>query len=536
MRFGRIALEDAEGALLGHSVTVKKERLKKGRRLTAADIALLRRVGHADIIGARLAAGDVREDEAAERIARCLAGAHLRFAKPFTGRCNLHATSRGVALIDRSQVDAVNGIDEALTVATVAPYEVVEAGQLVATVKVIPLAVPGSLLEKCERRARAPAAVSVAALRPRPAGLVMTRLPGLKESVLDKTAATLATRLDNLGSEITRETRCAHTEEAVAEAVADLIADGCAPVLVFGASAIIDRRDVVPGAIERIGGRIERLGMPVDPGNLLLLAYRDEVPILGLPGSARSLRLNGFDYVLRCLLAGVAVSAQDLAGLGVGGLLKEMPGRPQPREPARPKPAAIAALVLAAGESRRMGRANKLTAETGGVAMVRRVVEAALASRAHPVVVVTGFQAGRIGTALAGCPVSLVHNPNYREGLSTSLAAGLAALPDGVDGALICLGDMPRITAPHLDRLIAAFDPAASQAICVPTRDGRRGNPVLWGARYFAQMRGLSGDTGARHLIDENRDAVCEIVFEDDAIFVDVDTPRALAALEAARG
>ena len=539
MRFGPVLLSEAEGAILAHSLRYGRKILKKGHRLAAGDIAALRAAGLSEVIAARLEADDVPEDAAAAAVARAAAGEGTRLAPAFTGRGNIHATVHGLAVIDRERLDRVNLMDEALTVASVAPFEVVEAGQLLATVKVIPLAASRSVVEAASALAASdPPLVRVAAFRAHDAGLLLTRLPGFKESILDKTVKTARARIEALGSRLAEVVRCDHEEGAVAEAIAGLMEKGCAPILIFGASAIIDRRDVVPAAIERAGGAVDHFGMPVDPGNLLLLAHCGATPVLGLPGSARSARVHGFDWVLQRLLAGLRVTGHDLMLLGAGGLLKEIQGRPQPRErrpagrAARP---AVAALVLAAGQSRRMGRVNKLLSEIDGRPMVARTVDAVLASRARPVVVVVGHQAERVRAALAGRDIRIVDNPDYAAGLSTSLRQGLEALGDEPLGALICLGDMPRIEPGHLDALIDAFAPAEGRAICVPTRDGKRGNPVLWGAAFFADMKRVAGDVGARHLIGEHAELVHEVPIEDDAIFVDIDTPEALTALKAGK-
>jgi molybdenum cofactor cytidylyltransferase len=535
MKFLTLAVAEAEGTILAHSHRVDTGKLAKGHRLTKADVARLQAAGVAAIAVVELEASDIGEDEAAARAAAAVAGAGTKVGAAFTGRANINARARGLAVIDAAAIDALNAIHEALTIATVAPFDVAEPDQLLATVKVIPLGVPRAALERWVATAGARPPVALAPFRPHDVGLILTRLPGLKEAVLDKTAAVQAERLGPLGGRIAVERRCAHAVDAVAAALADLLAHGCDPILVFGASAVIDRRDVVPAAIEQAGGTIERLGMPVDPGNLLLLARHGRTAILGLPGSARSPRLNGYDYVLRRILAGVPVGGADLARLGVGGLLKEIPGRPQPREPeaAVPRAPKIAAIVLAAGQSRRMGEANKLLAEVAGTPMVRRTVQAIARSRARPIVVVTGHQAEAVRAALAGLDVAITHNPRYAEGLSTSLAHGIRALPSGTDGAVVCLADMPEIRAEHVDRLIAGFAPAASRAIGVPTRRGKRGNPVLWGAPYFAALTAIAGDVGARHLIGEHADRVYEVAMDDDAIFLDIDTPAALAALRA---
>jgi molybdenum cofactor cytidylyltransferase len=178
-----------------------------------------------------------------------------------------------------------------------------------------------------------------------------------------------------------------------------------------------------------------------------------------------------------------------------------------------------------------MGAANKLTADIGGKPMVRRVVEAALASAASPVLVVTGHQAADVRAALAGLTVSFVHNPDYAQGLSSSLKAGIGALPDTAVGALVLLGDMPQITAAHLDRLMAAFADDKGAGIIVPTHAGKRGNPVLWPRAHFAEMLQLEGDAGAKRLLAAHASRVREVDLGTDAIFTDVDTPEALAQL-----
>jgi molybdenum cofactor cytidylyltransferase len=291
---------------------------------------------------------------------------------------------------------------------------------------------------------------------------------------------------------------------------------------------------VIPAAVEAIGGRIEHFGMPVDPGNLMLVGTARERPILGAPGCARSPKENGFDWVLMRLLAGLPVSREDVTGMGVGGLLMEIVTRPQPREePAPEKGRRIAAVILAAGQSTRMGGPNKLLAEIGGRPLVRIAAEEALASRARPVIVVTGHQRDNVEAALDGLDVQRVHNPDFADGLSTSLRAGLAAVPDDVDGAIVCLGDMPQVRAALVDRLIGAFDPERGALVVVPTIDGKRGNPVVWSRRFFPELMALQGDVGARNLIGRYPEAVAEVPLADTAALVDVDTPEALVKLKA---
>jgi molybdenum cofactor cytidylyltransferase len=537
VRFGKAPLGEAEGAVLGHTTRLPGALvLKKGHRLSAADLEALARAGHDGVVCARLDPGEIGEDEAAALVARAAAGPFVRAAEASTGRANLFAERAGLLMVDRGAVDAANALDESITLATLPPHTRVAEGDMVATVKIIPFAARAPIVEACARALGAPGAP---ALSVRPfgrceAGLVLTRLPGVAESLLDRAAEAQHRRLERLGGRVARETRCAHDEAALADALAALAAEGHSPLLVLGASAIADRHDVVPAAVERAGGEVLYFGMPVDPGNLTLIARLGLSPVLGVPGCARSLKPSGFDWVIERVAAGLPVGRAEIAGMGVGGLLVEPPTRPQPRlapplaAPARP--ARVGAVVLAAGRSQRMGD-NKLLAEVGGRPMVAHVIEALRRAGVAPLVVVTGHEADRVSAALESAGARFVHNPDYAEGLSTSLRAGLAALGDGVDGALVCLGDMPLVGPGHLRALVDAFEAEGCAAVCVPAFERKRGNPVLWPARHFAEMMSLSGDAGARSLLDKYAADVRHVAVADAGVNVDVDTPEALAAL-----
>jgi molybdenum cofactor cytidylyltransferase len=234
------------------------------------------------------------------------------------------------------------------------------------------------------------------------------------------------------------------------------------------------------------------------------------------------------------LLAGLAVPREAITGMGVGGLLMEIVTRPQPRdEPVAAGAQSIVAIVLAAGRSTRMGGSNKLIAEIGGKPLVRIAAEQALASRAKPVIVVTGHQRERVEAALAGLPVRLVHNPDFADGLATSVRAGIAAVPAAADGAVICLGDMPQVDAALIDRLIDAFAPEQGALAVIPTINGKRGNPVLWSRRFFPELMAIEGDIGARALIGRYGEAVIEVPVTGAAALTDIDTQEALAGIKA---
>ncbi len=538
MFFGPLPLPDAEGAILAHSLRLGALAFKKGRRLSAADVAALREAGVGEVIAAKLSDADIGEDAAATRIAAAVAGGGVQIAAAFTGRVNLFAAARGLLRLDPARVDAINTIDESVTIATLPDYAPVEPGQMLATVKIIPFAAPAAAVEQAERLAADGAPpLAVLPYRPLSVALIQTRLPGMKESVLDKTVTVTRERVEALGGTLVHEARCAHDEGALADLIAAMPAADL--LLIAGASAITDRRDVLPAAIERAGGVVEHFGMPVDPGNLLLLARRGDKPVLGLPGCARSPKLNGFDWVLQRIAAGVPPGRAEVMRMGVGGLLAEIPTRPLPRAglaAETPRAPRVTALVLAAGRSSRMGPTNKLLAEVNGAPLVARAVEAALASQAANVIVVTGHQGESVARALSERPVTFVHNPAFAEGLSSSLRAGLAAVPSESDAVVVCLGDMPRVSSAVIDRLIAAYSPLEGRAICVPTTHGKQGNPVLWDRAFFTEMAALTGDAGAKRLIGQHADRLCEVPVDDAGVLYDVDTPDLLAGFTATVG
>ncbi len=535
MKFGAVSPADALGGTAVHSIRQGDLVLKKGTLIGPKEVAALERAGVKEIVVARLEQGDVSEDQAAAEIAAAIAGEGVRADRAFTGRCNLFAESAGVLVVDKETIDRLNRIDEAVTLATLAAYKPVVDGEMIATVKIIPFAVAKAARDRAvAEAAKAKPVIRVAPYKVRKIGVVSTLLPGLSPKIIDKTLKITHARIAPAGASIVAERRVPHEQAALARAIDEVLAAGAELVIVFGASAIADRRDVIPAAVEAIGGEIEHFGMPVDPGNLMLIARLRGQAVLGAPGCARSPKENGFDWILMRLLAGLPVSRDDITGMGVGGLLMEIVTRPQPRtEPAPEKGRNIAAVVLAAGRSTRMGAINKLIAEIGGKPLVRIAAEQALASRAKPVIVVTGHERERVEAALAGLPVRFVHNPDYADGLGTSLKAGIAAVPENADGAVVCLGDMPQVDSQLIDKLIAAFDPERGALVVMPSIEGRRGNPVLWSRRFFPDLMAVQGDIGARHLIGAYAEAVVEVPVAGEAALTDVDTPESFSAVKA---
>lgn len=335
MRFGPVPLDAAAGAVLAHAVPLPGGRLKKGHVLRDGDLAALAAAGLSEVIVARLEPGDVAEDAAALRLARALVpepeAAGLRLEAPFTGRVNIRATGPGVVALDAAAIGRLNAVDPMITLATVPAWQRVTEGTMVGTVKIISYAVrEAALAAACVAGAasmrRLPPVVEVA-------DLVVTETAPGAAAAEERALRAVRDRVTRLGITLGATRVVAHRTEAVAAAIRD---SGAGMVLILTGSATSDIDDVVPAGLRAAGGEVIRFGMPVDPGNLLVLGRQGGRPVIGLPGCARSPALNGADWVLERLACGVAVSAEDIAAMGVGGLLKEIPTRPQPRDRARP--------------------------------------------------------------------------------------------------------------------------------------------------------------------------------------------------------
>ncbi|MGC6452862.1 MAG: NTP transferase domain-containing protein [Candidatus Puniceispirillaceae bacterium] len=534
MRFGPVPVEECGGAILAHAVRLPDGRLRKGVHLTADDVERLQAAGVAQVVVARLEDGDVGEDEAAARLAEALMPAGVRLSEASTGRVNVYAVGRGIVRFDRDRLKAVNKIDEGTTIACVQHNQLVEDGDMIATLKIIPYSLPDAVVAQVERQAADGPVLTFHQLSARPFALIQTRVEGMKPAMLASTEKVTKQRLNQLDCALVDSRIVAHDSDEVTAAIAAARDHGAEAVLICGASAISDRRDVVPMAVRAAGGSIDRIGLPADPGNLLMTARLDGMPVIGMPGCARTSRLNGFDWVLHLILAGLPLDDDEIADMAIGGLLMEIASRPLPRrmvERRQPDNISIGGVLLAAGMSRRMADRNKLLVEIDGMPMVRRAALSMLEGGIRDLVVVTGHDCERVTAALDGLAVRIVENPDFADGQAGSVAAGIGALPDTVCGALIGLGDMPYVASELVAEMISDHSGLGDHQarISFPVFEGRRGNPVLWGRSFFPALSGLAGDMGGRGILAENPAAVNSIGWGDDTIHRDIDTDDDLA-------
>jgi len=336
MRFQAVPVEQAEGHILGHNIAGDNGRrvLRKGKAVTADDIALLKALGRRKVYVAVIAPDDIDENAAAERITQEVAGHGIRLSTAATGRVNMIASFAGVLRVDVSLLTALNNF-QGVTLATLPRHAAVPAGKTVATLKIIPYALPLTVVDEIQDVTAGKPIISLTPLAPKRVGLILSGSPISKERVTASFHTALSARLEQLHSNIERVDYVPLEDESGERQLADVIqayiAGGIEMIILAGETAIMDRYDIAPRAVERAGGEVTCFGAPVDPGNLLMLGYLGEASIVGAPGCVRSPKTNIIDLVLPRLLAGDRLTQADIVALAHGGLLEDVPERPLPR-------------------------------------------------------------------------------------------------------------------------------------------------------------------------------------------------------------
>ncbi len=526
MWFGELKTEDCVACILAHSLKVSGKKISKGTLLDHSMVKELSEHGYDSLTVARLEESDIPEDEAATRLSIAVCGSGVRVETAHTGRVNLYAACDGLFVFDRDSIIAINSVTESITLSVIAENQWVLAGRMIGTAKIIPYGVAQEDLTKAISYA---SDLMVCKPHAKRAVLIQTTFSAIKTSTLDKTAKTTAQRLQARSSDLIKELRCDHAIDNVADALAT--AGSLQPdlVLIVGASAISDRFDVLPSAVMRCKGHVQRVGIPVDPGNLLMLAELGGMPVVGMPGCARSVKHNGLDLLLDRIICDIEITDAWLNSLCIGGLLGEMHDRPQPRVVATPGNR-VAALVLAAGSSKRAGETNKLLYPFKDKTLVGAVIETVLKSSVMTSLVVTGHQRERVEEAIKQYDIEVCHSVKYSSGMAHSLAMGISRLQT-YDAVLVCLADMPHVSTDVINKIVASAD-GAKNKIVVPVYNQQRGNPVLIGRTFFDSLLQHEGDSGARYLIQQYPDQVIEVEVDTDSVLRDYDTAVALQSID----
>jgi molybdenum cofactor cytidylyltransferase len=334
MKFGAVPLEQAGGKVLGHSLSTGDgtKLLNKGRILSEDDLALLRAHGIASVVVAELAVDDVGENEAARRLGTAVAGDGVKMTAPGVGRANLTAAADGVLHVAVERLHALNSVDEGITLATLRRHSLVRGGQLVGLVKIIPFAVAGAHLAQAEAIARAgDGLLCLRPLTPRSVSLLIAGPASAQAALHDDYAPPVRQRIEGLGSLIGQITYIAYEANALEDALRVEHDHGRDLVIIVSVAATMDRGDVLPVALDALGAEEVQFGIPVDPGNLLVLGYVGTMAVLGAPGCIKSPRSNVIDMLLPRLLTGERLRRADLVQMGHGGLMEDVRERPMPR-------------------------------------------------------------------------------------------------------------------------------------------------------------------------------------------------------------
>lgn len=550
MIFAEFNINECLGAVLAHSRKLGGKRIAKGRVLNEALIEAFMHEGVTSLVCAKPEKGDRSEDEVASQIAQKLleglAAEDIETSIAATGRVNFKARKAGLIRYDRNQLRAFNLVNEGVGLSLPAHNELLSAGQFIATLKVIPFFLHRDVVAKLLAVLGDAPLFTFHALTTKKVALIQTYGHALPDKVYQATEIVTRNRLEALGSQLISSFQSAHQTEELTCQIDSAIQKGAEILLICGGSSIVDRQDVIPAAICQLGGQIDQLGLAVDPGNMLMTASIGGVPVIGMPGCARSPKLNGFDWVLQLLLAAIPLDRETLADLAAGGLLSEIASRPMPRIQAekhfRQKaetPQNMACILLAAGQSRRMGGTNKLLMEIRGKPVIRHAAEALCQAGLGDIYVVTGHQPEHLQNCLKGLDVTFVHNPDYASGQASSVVRAISALPEEVSDVLIGLGDMPLMKPALLTALAKQHQEKSGTGlpqITLPTFQieeksemVRRGNPVIWSSAFFADLSGLSGDQGGRQILADYPACIQQLHWPDPHPFMDVDTGEAFA-------
>jgi molybdenum cofactor cytidylyltransferase len=535
MKLNRLAPQNAVGHLSVHAHKIPQGKIQKGQIITESDADDLAKAGIDEITCAVAEQGDIDENTAAERLARHLTGAGIIPGKASTGRINFTTKHLGVVRYDRGSLSRINAIDEGITLALVQHNQLLAPGDMIATLKIIPFYVSADSVSRIEKIISGDPLFSLHPLKAKKTWLIQSRFDHQSDNFIAATERVTAARVDQLGSTMIGNSSVAHDRGDLVAAIKAASDAGAEIILIAGASAIADRHDVIPEAVIEAGGVVDHFGLAVDPGNLLMLGHIDKKLVIGMPGCARSPKLNGLDWVMQLHLAGIDLDREELSEMAAGGLLMEIASRPMPRAlvARKPKRARIEGVLLAAGMSNRMGDENKLLAEISGTPMIRHIAETMKQSRLDNITVILGHDAEAVSAALDGIEARLVFNPDYRKGQSTSLRTALNHLDAATTDVMVFLGDMPLVDSAAVDRLIAAHAKTENRPSCItlPVIEGQRGNPVIWGESFFAEIAGITGDTGARPLFEAYPAAINAVPFEGPDLLFDADTPESLDLL-----
>ena len=522
------------GDILAHSIFLKVGRIRKGKIISQEDINLMLQDGIENIYVGEFDNDDLDENYASKKIAEAICVDGVTRSPTYSGKTNITSKYDGLIEIDKEKVFELNRLSTNIAVSTLNNHDIVYNGDHILSVKIISYAINKADLEKIINFLNTNKIIQLKPFKSLKFGVIYTESVNEKKNIIEKTKKSIKSRVSDYNSTIMDEIIVKHDIEAIKLALEKQLTMDIDCLLFFLSSSVADVSDILPSIISEFGGKITSYGMPLDPGNLTLSGYINNHKILVAAGSARSDALNGLDWHLNSLHAGIEIDQDIIDSLGVGGLLKDIDfavRRKRISKNINTKKANIAAIVLSAGESKRMGEDNKLLLKVNGKTIIANYIENISKSNVSEILVVTGHQSDLIQGELEKYDVNFIYNPDYKDGMSTSLRAGINALSTNIDAAMICLPDMPLIGIYEINKLIDYYNPKIGNEICIATSNEQRGNPVLWDKKYFNELSDIKGDKGGRHLLSQYEEKSVEVNL-GEAVSFDVDTKSSYNSLK----
>jgi molybdenum cofactor cytidylyltransferase len=531
MKIKNLAPQDSIGVVLAQTYNLPGKIISKGTFVTNEVVGYFKTGNVKTILCAVPEEGDIHEDEAAEAISSAIDKNHIYADKASTGRVNFKSQSLCLVRYDRDFIKELNLVDESIAFSIVEHNQLLAEGDLIATLKIIPFFMQKKYVDRVIKILAKDELFKIHSLKKKEVILIQTCFEWQKKSIFTATSNVTKARLEALGCSLKKEKLINHDYDTLRAIIRSSVKNEPEILLVSGATAITDRSDYIPKAILSEGGEIIQYGLAVDPGNLLLIGKVGNTTVIGMPGCARSPKLNGFDWVLQLLMADIPINREELADMGAGGLLMEIASRPLPRALAKTvskREKKVMGVILAAGNSTRMGNDNKLLKSIGDAPLIRNTAIEMLKSDLDTCSVVLGYQSDKVADVIKDLNVNLILNPLWKEGQASSLRAAINTLDSTYSDLLIMLGDLPGIKSSHINSIIEEhlLTDNRKSKITIPSFKGQKGNPVIWGRSFFHDLSNLEGDVGGRALFSEHPAAINILEMDDPWVVEDADTPE----------
>ncbi len=523
--------QESLGSVIAQTYNLPGKTISKGTFVTSEIVGYFKEGEVQNILCAVPDNGDIHEDEAANIISNAIDRSHIYIDSASTGRVNFKSRSLCLVRYERDLIKNVNLVDESIAFSIVEHNQLLAKNDLIATLKIIPFFTRKKYVDQIISILDNKELFKTHTLNKKEVSLIQTSFEWQKKSMFKATLNVTKNRLEALDCSLNEEKLIRHDYNVLRSEIRSSIESGIDILLISGASAIIDRSDYIPKAILSEGGEIIQYGLAVDPGNLLLVGKIAKTTIIGMPGCARSPKLNGFDWVLQLLMADIPVVKEELAEMGAGGLLMEIASRPLPRALAKSvnkREKKIMGVILAAGNSTRMGKDNKLLKNIDGTPLIRNIVLEITKSDLDSCSIVLGYQSDKVADVIKDLNIKLILNPLWKEGQASSLKVALNSLTSSYTDVLIMLGDLPGIKSSHINRIIEEHLSSENRRskITIPSFKGEKGNPVIWGKSFFHELSNLEGDVGGRVLFSQHPAAINLIEMSDPSVVTDTDTPE----------